>query len=311
MAKAYEELEIRDDFMYGKVTEDLEITRLLLEMATGRKIEKLELGENQKTIIATMEGKDVRLDSYVEDEEKVVYDSEMHNRSNEDIKSDPQLPKRSRYYQGMIDINILEGGARYQELKQSYIVFFCTFDPFGKGLKRYTFENTCKEDPSLKLDDKSTKIFFNTKGEKDGIEKTTDKQQAFLHYVETGEATDELTKQIDSKVKEIREDKKWRSAYMKTLTHDQDVYDSGHEAGMKTGHESGLKEGRESGLKEGRESGLKEGHESGLKEGRESGLKALVKTLKPIFKTPEKVHENIVSHESFEDTTIEDVKKYW
>ena len=94
---------------------------------------------------------------------------------------------------------------------------------------------------------------------------------------------------------------------MKTLTHDQDVYDSGHEAGMKAGHESGLKEGRESGLKEGRESGLKEGHESGLK----AGLKALVKTLKPLFKTPEKVHENIVSHESFEDTTIEDVKEYW
>lgn len=110
MAKAYEELEIRDDFMYGKVTEDLEITRMLLEMATGRKIENVRFAENQKTIIATMEGKDVRLDSYVEDEENVVYDSEMHNRSNEDTKSDSQLPKRSRYYQGMIDINILEGG---------------------------------------------------------------------------------------------------------------------------------------------------------------------------------------------------------
>lgn len=110
MAKAYEELEIRDDFMYGKVTEDLEITRMLLEMATGRKIENVRFADNQKTIIATMEGKDVRLDSYVEDEENVVYDSEMYNRSNEDTKSDSQLPKRSRYYQGMIDINILEGG---------------------------------------------------------------------------------------------------------------------------------------------------------------------------------------------------------
>ena len=70
-------------------------------------------------------------------------------------------------------------------------------------------------------------------------------------------------------------------------------------------------EGRESGLKEGRESGLKEGRESGLKEGRESGLKALVNTLKPILKTPEAVLTSIVSQEGFEDTTIEDVKKYW
>ena len=70
---------------------------------------------------------------------------------------------------------------------------------------------------------------------------------------------------------------------MKTLTHDQDVYDSGHVAG----------------------------HESGLKEGRESGLKALVKTLKPILKTPEAVHANIITQEGFEDTTIDDVKRYW
>ena len=82
---------------------------------------------------------------------------------------------------------------------------------------------------------------------------------------------------------------------MKTLTHDQDVYDSGHVAG----HESGLKEGRESGLKDGRESGLK------------AGLKALVKTLKPILKTPEAVLASIITQEGFEDTTIDDVKRYW
>ena len=70
---------------------------------------------------------------------------------------------------------------------------------------------------------------------------------------------------------------------MKTLTHDQDVYDSGYRAG----------------------------YESGLKEVRESGLKALVNTLKPILKTPEAVLTSIVSQEGFEDTTIDDIKKYW
>lgn len=78
---------------------------------------------------------------------------------------------------------------------------------------------------------------------------------------------------------------------MKTLTHDQDVYDSGYRAGY--------------------ESGLKEVRESGLKEGHAYSLKALVNTLKPIFKTPEKVLENIIAQEDFEDTTIEDVEKYW
>lgn len=229
--KAYEELEIRDDFMYGKATEDLEIARRLMEMATGRTIDNLKFAENQKTIIATMDGKDVRLDSYIEDDKNVIYDSEMHNRGNEDTKSDPQLPKRSRYYQGMIDINVLEGGARYQELKRSYIVFFCTFDPFGKNLKRYTFENICLEDPELKLGDMTTKIFFNSKGIFDGTSPITKSQEAFLKYIETGEVSDDFTNLLANKVKEIRENRKWRSQYMKTLTHDQDIYDSGYDSG--------------------------------------------------------------------------------
>lgn len=248
MAKKYEELEISDDFMYGKVTQDLNLNREVLEMATGRKIEKVRFAENQKTIIATIEGKDVKLDSYVEDDEGVVYDAEMQNRSGEDTNSDPQLPKRSRYYQGMIDINILEGGARYQELKRSYIIFFCTFDPFGKGLKRYTFENICHEDMSLTLDDGATKIFFNSKGKKTGACSLSKSQEAFLHFVETGEASDDLTRKLKNKVDQIRANKKWRVEYMKALTHDQDVYDSGYADGIEQGISQGISEGIEQGI---------------------------------------------------------------
>lgn len=46
----------------------------------------------------------------------------------------------------MIDLNHLEMGMPYRELKECYIIFICTFDPFGKGMHRYTFRNTCQED---------------------------------------------------------------------------------------------------------------------------------------------------------------------
>lgn len=36
-------------------------------------------------------------------------------------------------------------------------------------------------------------------------------------------ATDELTKQIDAKVNDVRANKKWRREYMKELLHDQDI----------------------------------------------------------------------------------------
>lgn len=47
------------------------------------------------------------------------------------------LPKRMRYYQGMIDLNILEKGENYKNLKKSFVIFICTFDLFGLG-RMYT-----------------------------------------------------------------------------------------------------------------------------------------------------------------------------
>ena len=44
------------------------------------------------------------------------------------------LPKRSRYYQGMIDLNSIEKGAKYNALKKSFIIFICMFDPFNEDL---------------------------------------------------------------------------------------------------------------------------------------------------------------------------------
>ena len=53
------------------------------------------------------------------------------------------LPKRSRYYQGMIDLNLLQKGEDYNRLKKSYVIFICTEDIFQKKRAIYTFENLC------------------------------------------------------------------------------------------------------------------------------------------------------------------------
>lgn len=41
-----------------------------------------------------------------------------------------ELPLRVRYYQGMIDQEILSSGTDYIFLKETYIIFICTYDPF-------------------------------------------------------------------------------------------------------------------------------------------------------------------------------------
>ncbi|MFR3808785.1 MAG: Rpn family recombination-promoting nuclease/putative transposase [Lachnospiraceae bacterium] len=82
----------------------------------------------------TADAKGVRFDVYVEDEEDTVYDIEMQ------IANTKNLSKRSRYYQGMIDLNTLERGGNYKDLKNTYIIFLCLFDPFEKYITQYTFE---------------------------------------------------------------------------------------------------------------------------------------------------------------------------
>ena len=77
------------------------------------------------------------------------------------------LPKRSRYYHGMIDVTNLERGGSYDKLRDTFVIFICPFDFFGKGRHIYTFRKLCAEDPSVKLNDGVTTVFLNAAGVKD------------------------------------------------------------------------------------------------------------------------------------------------
>ena len=61
------------------------------------------------------------------------------------------LLKRTRYYNGMVDLNMLRPGEDYSKLKEAYIIMIMPFDLFGEGKYKYTFHMTCDEVPGLKL----------------------------------------------------------------------------------------------------------------------------------------------------------------
>ena len=136
MGKKFEELELRDDSMFGVVMRDPKYCKPFLETILGIKISHIEYPKFQKTIDLSADAKSVRLDVYVEDGENTVYNIEMQTTKKDN------LPKRMRYYQGMIDLNILEKGEGYRNLKRSFVIFICTFDLFGQGRHLYTFENS-------------------------------------------------------------------------------------------------------------------------------------------------------------------------
>ncbi len=183
--KTFDELTFTDDFMFCKVlTTNLELCREMLELILGKDIGEIELVKSQETIELISDAKGVKLDVVVKNIVQTRYNAEMQA-----TKSD-NLPKRSRYYQGMSDLNTLERGEKYDELKDSYTIFICLFDLFGLGLPVYTFESTCIEVPGLKLEDGATKVFVNAYGISD--EMSEDLKQ-FLSYLTDGTTESDFT----------------------------------------------------------------------------------------------------------------------
>ena len=85
------------------------------------------------------------------------------------VSDTKELPKRSRYYQGMTDLQLVDAGQHYKKLNKSYIIFICSFDLYAKGRHMYTFENVCKEDKSISMGDEAVKIFLNADGTADDV----------------------------------------------------------------------------------------------------------------------------------------------
>ena len=229
--KTYEELDFTDDFLFCKImmnNEDLCIE--LVELITGRKIRTILHPQDQKAIRLTRDGKGVRLDVYFEDTDNVVYDIEMQAEKKKN------LPKRIRYYQGMIDLNILAKGGKYADLKESYVIFICTFDEFEKGRHVYSFENLCKEDPSIRLEDGAHKIILCARGTMDDC---SEKMKDFLAYVAGEETNGELSDRLREEVKRSKSEEKWRAEYMLYLDRLREEYDEGFEAGEAAGKAKG------------------------------------------------------------------------
>ncbi len=225
--KNYEELCFRDDFMFGKVMEDPELCREVLECLLQEPVGVLKKLQIQREIRYTADGKPIRLDVYNEDSGGAVYDAEMENLNHKSVNSH-QLPKRSRYYQGAIDIDYMDKGNSYKSLPDSSVMFICTFDPFGKGLSRYTFRERCEEDSALRLGDGTRKIFYNCNYMGEDLSEDLRK---LYDYVEGGRPESKLTQKIENAVNKGRKNAIWRTQYMKEWVILQDAKDEGREEG--------------------------------------------------------------------------------
>lgn len=215
----WEELGISNDFLFGKIMRNPELCKELLQRILPHlEIDRIEYSETQKSIQPDVDARSVRLDVYVKDDKNTVYDIEMQ------VTDTKELPKRSRYYQSMIDLQLIDKGQSYKKLNRSYIIFICPFDLYGKGRHIYTFENVCKEDTGICLKDGITKIFLNAKGEMDDVSKEL---KAFLDYAIGRKSDDVFVRKLEEAVEAAKRNREWRHEYMTLLMRDQENREQG------------------------------------------------------------------------------------
>ena len=220
MPKPFEKLTFSDDWMFQKVLHDPEICAELVERLLHISVGRVEYPELEKVIEPFYTSKGVRLDVYLKDSDKVI-DIELQSYPMD------TLGKRIRYYESMLNMDALMKGQDYTLLKDSYIVFICTEDPFKNnneiyyGLPCYTFRNICEENNTVDLSDKSLKVIYNASAYEKAEDKRIREFLRFIHTQEPGE--DDFNKRLSEHVAKIKENEEFRSEYAAMNLHGQDI----------------------------------------------------------------------------------------
>ncbi len=205
LEEKWEQATLANNFIFYKVMRHHpDACKYLIEMLLNIKIEKMEM-HSEEVIDIDHDSKSIRLDVFVKDTGK-MYDIEMQTTDTKD------LPKRSRYYQALMDLDTLKTGQLYKDLKDSHVIFICLEDIYKNGLPIYTFEYICTEDGKTKLNDRALKHFFIAETCAKMIENK--EARSFFEFLISNKATSSYTSDLDKYVTDAKHNMQWRVQYM-------------------------------------------------------------------------------------------------
>ena len=224
----WEQATIANNFIFYKVMRHnpdvcMELLEILLEM----EIDHIEM-RGEETVEIDFGSKGIRLDVYAKNSTQ-AFNLEMQAADTD------ELPERTRYYQSALDLDDLNAGTDYKDLKTSYIIFICIPDIFGKGLGKYTFENLCIEDSKIKLNDRAYKYFFIAKNYDKLL---NEEQKAFLRLVTSNESTSLFADKVSKLVDNAKQNTQWRKQFMDFQHYMSQSFREGKEAGITVGKEA-------------------------------------------------------------------------
>ena len=251
----FEDLTIQSKFMFKHVMGNKGLCQRFISNVMKCDVVDLEYIETEKELEPYFDSKCVRLDVIVVDRNNNRYNLEMQVRNviGKETKL-PLLPKRARYYQSVMDMDMLQKGQTYDKLSPLVLVFVCAFDLFKEGRYVYTFKSRCLENLDLELANDVTTMFLNANGVAGDV---TPQMVNFLEYVKTKVPNDAYTRELEAEVARLKLDKEVRRKYMVLQAELRDTEIVAFEAGEAKGHAAGLAEGEAKGeAKKSRETAL-------------------------------------------------------
>lgn len=201
----WEKAGIGDDFIFSCVMRNPELfLKLMQRIFPELNLTRVAKHSPQMTFLAPAGSKSVRYDVYSEiNGRSFDVEMQMESRGNE--------PRRTRYYQCLMDEQVLHTGEDYAQLPDSYIVMISPHDLFHKGRHIYRFRNFEERDRDLALEDGTVKVFLNSRGTADDI---LPDLKNFLDLVNGKEPADDFCLQIDKAVQAAKLDAETRRNFM-------------------------------------------------------------------------------------------------
>ena len=154
-----------------------------------------------------LESKNFRLDVWAQDDKGRIYDIEMQTTNKHDLE------ERMQYYAAGLNNFTLKSGQPYTKLKSTYVVFFCTYDPFDQRESMYEFNFFDRKTKTIEFNAGMNIKVFNSKGKNRDLNQKmldfldymngvinhaqgyiADLQKDIDHYVNSGKWVDDMDK---------------------------------------------------------------------------------------------------------------------
>ena len=140
-------------FLFSETIEDPRNLQIILEIILGKDVLLKYLPQPEKEQKKSPLYRYIRVDVWSEDIHNTVYDVEVQKKDTRN------LPRRSRFYQSLMDGRLLKPGeSDFNQLKDICLIIIAPFDIFGYEKYQYTFEMRCQEIPELAMEDVSPEL---------------------------------------------------------------------------------------------------------------------------------------------------------